>query len=109
METSALPAFLPLEVIWVVIPDTELKGVPHKHIFISRHSPLHAATLIEPSKSVFLLSPLLLATTIPFHTMCYFLSLSDSESIMTSDNYRMLMLLRKSLGFGLSACYFEKE
>lgn len=46
METSALPTFLPLEVIWIVTPDTELNGVPQEHTFLSKHSPLHAASLI---------------------------------------------------------------
>lgn len=98
METSALPASLPPEVIWAVIPDTELKDVPRDHIFTS--TLLYMPHLFFHLPSQFSCShPLLLAIAIPFHTMYSCLSLSDSENIMTSDNYRMLMLFEEKCGF----------
>ena len=59
------------------------KVVPHGHVFISRNSPSCAAFINLTSSCQFSYPHSLFpASTIPFHTMCYFLSLWDSENVI---------------------------
>ena len=92
-ETPALPTFLSLEVIWVLQSHlrslTQIsKGVLQGYVF--KHPPSVALFINLTSLYQFSYSnPLSPESTIPFHIICYFLSLWGSENFMTSNNYRV--------------------